>query len=77
MLAKFSIRDLVATEAEYHAHCLTALYNRARDKKSPVKDQTIINDSIALGKLVSFIDEYHEDKSIAPVFKLADLVKQY
>ena len=77
LLAKLSAGDLVAQDAEYHAHCLSALYNRARDKKSPANDQTVSSHGIALGKLVSFIDECRLDKSTAPVFKLADLVKQY
>ena len=41
LLAKLSAGDLVAQDAVYHAHCLSALYIRARDKKSPAIDQTV------------------------------------
>ena len=52
---------------------LVSLYNKARATKKTVEDQDDINQYIALGELVSCIDDVRMDALVSPVFKLADL----
>ncbi len=64
---------MMAQDVQYHLKCLVSLYNKARDTKITLDDQDDINHDIALGELVSHIDEACMDALVAPVFKLADL----
>ena len=77
LLAKLSAGDLIAQEAKYHPQCLTSLYNKARDTKEPESSLDDINHGIAFAGLVSYIEEVRIDSSVAPVFKLMDLVNLY
>ena len=69
LLAKLSAGDMMAQEAKYHPLCLTSLYKQDDDDK--------INHGIALAELLAHIEEARMDVSVAPVLKLADLVKLY
>ena len=78
LLGHLSAGDMVALEAKYHTNCLLKLYNRARACKSNAdnetnKDATI--SGIVFAELVMFLEEARYEENIAPVFKLADLVK--
>ena len=80
LLGRLSAGDMVALEAKYHTNCLLKLYNRARSCKNNAdnetnKDATI--SGIVLAELVMFLKEARYEENIAPVFKLADLVKLY
>jgi len=82
LLAKLSIGDLIATEAKYHDRCLVALYNRAASFERGAaaagnKPIHLCNESLAFAQLVEYISELKRESSIAPVFKLSDLVKMY
>lgn len=67
-----------ALDAYYHASCLTALYNRARNIRSSQEEEVtdtshVSLEAIALAELVMYIEE-------APrpiVFQLSDLAKMY
>ena len=67
----------MAQDALYHVKCLVSLYNKARDTNRTLDDQDDINHGIALGELVSYIDDARIDSHVAPVFKLADLTSLY
>ncbi|KAJ8372691.1 hypothetical protein AAFF_G00280200 [Aldrovandia affinis] len=78
LLAKLSAGgDLIAQDAQYHVKCLVSLYNKARATKTTVDEQDDINHGIALGELVSYIDDARMDALVAPVFKLVDLTRLY
>ena len=80
LLAKLSDEDLVAQDAKYHLGCLVSLYNRAAaDQSRKGKKNTTDNHSrsVALAELLTYIGESRMDEDVAPVLKLADLVKQY
>ena len=77
LIAKLSAGDMMAQDALYHVKCLVSLYNKARDTKRTLDDQDDINHGIALGELVSYIDDARIDSHVAPVFKLADLISLY
>ena len=80
LLAKLSAGDLIAQEAKYHAQCLVSLYNRARKVKDPQEEEDNslqINEGIALAELITYIEDARADSEIAPIFKLADLVRMY
>lgn len=78
LLSKLSAGDLVAQDAKYHPRCLTTLYNKSRSLQSTQKQNTDnVYHGIALAELVTYIDEKRMDESVAPVFKLSDLVKLY
>ncbi|KAJ8396338.1 hypothetical protein AAFF_G00019150 [Aldrovandia affinis] len=49
----------------------------ARATKTTVDEQDDINHGIALGELVSYIDDARMDALVAPVFKLVDLTRLY
>ena len=70
----------MAQEAKYHLKCLAGLYNRGLGlegmEKSAMSDKDMSH-SIALAKLVSYIEESRLDSSVAPVFQLSDLVSLY
>ena len=73
-----SAGDLIAQDAQYHAQCLASLYNRARETKpSGDSDVDMLNKGIAFAELVSYIEDSRMDTSVAPVFKLTDLVHLY
>jgi hypothetical protein len=82
LLAKLSVAsDLVALEAKYHLKCLPHLYNRVRTMNRKISALTE-NDKdhigcLAFTQLVSYVDEYHLDDSVTPIFKLYDLAKLY
>ena len=80
LLARLSAGDMAALEAKYHTNCLLKLYIRARACKNNAdnetnKDATI--SGIVFAELVMFLEEARYEENIAPVFKLADLVKLY
>lgn len=79
LLAKLSVGDLIALEAKYHSQCLVSLYNRARQVKPSIEpdDTCTLNHGIALAELVTYIEDARADNEVAPVFKLADLIKMY
>lgn len=71
-------------EAKYHIKCLAELYNnrRAYECRMRLDTHATGNESefihgIVFAELVSYIEENIADKSIAPIFKLAHLVKLY
>ena len=69
---------MIAIEAKYHSKCLAALYNKARSDKQVCNES---DDShlhgIAFAELVAFMEDFHMEQNISPVFKLADLAKLY
>ena len=80
LLGRLSAGDMVTLEAKYHTNCLLKLYNRARACKNNAdngthKDATM--SGIVLAELVMFLEGARYEENIAPVFKLADLVKLY
>ena len=79
LLAKLSLGDIVAQDAEYHIKCLVALYNRARASKSCSSDCDVdaINHGVAFAELVSYMEETRIDNLVAPIFKLSDLANLY
>ena len=79
LLAKLSAGDLMAQEAKYHPSCLASLYKRAKAQDDSYHQDygNKINYSIALAELLSHIDDTRNDESVAPILKLADLVKLY
>ena len=78
LLGKLSEGDMHALDAKYHRKCLTALSKRVRKYKTEGKkcDQKGKAESLVLGELVSYIEEYRQDESM-PVFKLSDLGRLY
>ncbi len=64
---------MMAQDVQYHLKCLVSLYNKAKDTKIALDNLDDINHDIALGEMVSHIDDAHMDALVAPVFKLADL----
>ena len=80
LLAKLSAGDMVAIDALYHAKCLSSLYNDVRtlENKSNSDENAPLNlHGLAFASLVSHVEDYRNSDEIAPVFKLADLVKLY
>lgn len=78
LLSKLACGDMVAIDAMYHVKCLVSLYNRSRKLKKKSEDTTDQSlPGIAFAELVSYIEEFRETCTIAPVFKLADLAKLY
>jgi len=79
LLAQLSAGDLVAQEAKYHPKCLVGLYNRAAEKQKEIteKSKDEIRHGIALAELITYIEEAQMEEEVAPVFKLADLIKLY
>ncbi len=63
---------MMAQDVQYHLKCLVSLYNKASYTKITLDGQDDINHGIALGELVSHIDDARIDALVAPVFKLAD-----
>ena len=63
LLAKLSVRDLIALEAKYHVQCLVSLYNRARQTKGSheQEDSGTMDQGIALPELVAYIEDAHAD----------------
>ena len=69
---------MIVIEAKYHSRCLAALYNRARTASSTYVDEDHADlHGIALAELVAYMEDFRVEKSIAPVFKLADLAHLY
>ena len=84
LLAKLSVGDLIAQDAQYHVQCLVSLYNRARDRKQPEESdeesdvhEDTVNHGIVFAELVSYIEDVCIDNLVAPVFKLTDLIHLY
>ncbi len=78
LLAKLSAGDMIALDAKYHPRCMVSLYNKATAVQN--EDSEDINRAahgIVLAELLAYIDEARMDESVAPVFKLADLVRLY
>ena len=75
LLAKLAPGDMIALEAKCHK-CLAALYNRARSASSNSSIGECHNDyeSIAFAVLVAYMEDYHKETSVAPVFKLSDYI---
>ena len=77
LLGRLSAGDM---EAKYHRNYLLKLYHYERACKNIAdnetnKDATI--SGIVFDELVMFLEEARYEENIAPVFKLADLVKLY
>ena len=73
---------MVALEAKYHAKCLASLYYHASMVQKEQKSTEDIDNmlyGIAFAELVTYIEEsrLEDARTIAPVFKLADLSKLY
>ena len=80
LLAKLSVGDVVAIEAKHHVKCLVALYNEVRKLETAVPSESSKEKSlhgIAFAALVSYLEEFREDRESVAVFKLADLAKMY
>jgi hypothetical protein len=79
LLAKLSAGDMVAQDAKYHPRCLASLYNKAAALQDGGKQDRSdrVSHGIALAELLTYIDEARMDADIAPVFKLADLLRLY
>ena len=79
LLAKLAPGDMIALEAKYDYKCLVQLYNRARavDRTCADKDIDARLHGIAFAELVAYIEDFHMEESVAPVFKLADLANMY
>ena len=80
LLAKLSDGDVVAIEAKHHVKCLVALYNKVRKLETAVPSESSKEKSlhgIAFAALVSYLEEFREDRESVAVFKLADLAKMY
>src|SRR6218665_2176239 len=81
LLSKLSEGDLIAREAKYHARCLVAFYNRASRVGSADSESTgnnsVQSSSIALAELIAYIEDVRSNETIAPVFRLSELMKLY
>ena len=80
LLGHLSAGNMVALEAKYHTNCLLKLYNRARACKNNANNETNKDATISgtvFAELVMLLEEARYEENIAPVFKLADLVKLY
>lgn len=56
---------------------LSCLYNKTCDTKADKEnDMEKINHELAFAELVSYIEESRLDNSVAPVFKITDLVSE-
>ena len=78
LLTKLAGGDMVATEAEYHANCLTSFYKlhlKYVERSSQTTTSNHIH-GIVFAEVVAYIEEarYDDDK---PMFKLADPVQLY
>ena len=80
LISKLSAGDMIAQEAKYHKNCLTALYNKVRNKmsKSDVLDsnEIDIDCELAFAELLAYIDENRSEDTLT-VFKLAELSALY
>jgi hypothetical protein len=78
LLTKLAAGDVVATEAEYHANCLTNFYKEHSKFSEKSSESNMRNNSegIVFVELVAYIEEARYDEE-RPVFKLADLVQLY
>ena len=78
LLTKLAGGDMVATEAEYHANCLTSFYKLHLKYVERSSQTTTSNNihGIVFAEVVAYIEEarYDDDK---PMFKLVDLVQLY
>lgn len=78
ILAKLSVRDMVAQDAKYHAKCLVSFYNRIREKKTNnTADSDSINKELAFAETLSYIEDSSVGNTVAPVFKMTDLSSLY
>ena len=81
LMAKVSSWDLVASEGNFHAKYLVALYNAAnRINTSEEADShtTEVHYARAFAELVAFVEDTLTDREeCSPVFKLSNLVRLY
>lgn len=82
LIAQLSHSDLVAQEAKYHTNCLATLYNASKRKTEEGEKENFdsVSHGIALAELIGYIEDTKLSvtvNDIAPVFKLADLLKLY
>uniref|UniRef100_UPI00358E794D uncharacterized protein isoform X2 n=1 Tax=Myxine glutinosa TaxID=7769 RepID=UPI00358E794D len=80
LIAKLSSGDLVAQDAKYHAPCLVKLYNAASRKTAVVRQRNTdgVSHGIALAELLGYIEDTKMvEQSVAPMFKLSDLLRLY
>ena len=80
LLGRLSSGDMIAQDAKYHTNCLLRLYNRVRACKTDAKNEECKDataSGIVFAELVMFLEEARYEENVAPVFKLADLVKLY
>ena len=78
LLGRLSAGDMIAQDAKYQTNCLLRLYNRVRACKTDAKNEECKDGTasgIVFAELVMFLEEARYEENVAPVFKLADLVK--
>lgn len=78
LLTKLAGGDMVATEAEYHANCLTSLYKQHAQflEQSHESNSDGNIHGIVFAELLAYIDEARCDEE-RPSFRLANLVQLY
>jgi hypothetical protein len=80
LTAKLSSGDLVAQDGKYHAPCIVKLYNAASRKTAVDRQRNTdgVSHGIALAELLGYIEDTKMvEQSVAPIFKLSDLLKLY
>ncbi|MGH0140059.1 UNVERIFIED_CONTAM: hypothetical protein FKN15_071279 [Acipenser sinensis] len=77
LLARLAPGDMIALEAKYHLKCLVKLYNRAADSTGADEDLDGHLRDIAFTELVAYMEDFHMEESVSPVFQLADLAHMY
>lgn len=76
---KLTPGDMIALEAKYHLKCLVKLYNRARvaDSTGADEDPDGRLHGIAFAELMVYMEDFHMEESVSPVFQLTDLAHMY
>ena len=80
LISKLSNGDMITLGTKYHANCLAALYNRAREhdkEKSCEKNSQAMTHSVALAERICQIQDSRNEQPHTTVFKLSDLKKEY
>ena len=77
LLGRLSAGDMIAQDAKYHTNCLLRHVRACKTdaKNEECKDATA--SGIVFAELVMFLEEARYEENVAPVFKLADLVKLF
>ena len=79
LMAKLSVWDLVAQDAQYHARCLPSPYNRTSSLnfKADHAGEDSVSHGIDLAELETYMEEARQVEMVSPVFKLAYLCRSY